>query len=417
VRRRLLRALLAVTVVAVAVLGIPLGFVASHVVRDEEVRRLDREADVIGFAIDDQLEIGEPVIAADIARVTRPGRQVVVVDHQGRRTVVGRRPAGATIEADVRTVQGAEITVVADAAGADARARRAWAVVAGLSLAGMLAAVLLAAVEARRLGRPLDDLARASRRLGGGDFSVRVPASGLPEVDAVAAALAHSGDRIADLVRREREFAANASHQLRTPLTALRVRLEEATLSGDDLAPAVEDALREADRLETTITELLRLSRSDGAGAGVAPAGDLLSACRARWLPLCERARRPLEVAVAPEATDAALPEGPVAEILNVLLDNALHHGGGRIRLAARRTGDHVLLVVADDGAGIPPGLEQAIFERHVSGEGSSGVGLALARTLALSVGGRLELARARPAVFEVYVPVTEVPSVASRHG
>jgi len=408
VRRRLLRAFLAVIVVGVAVLGLPLGFLASHLVREQAVRSLDREADAIGFAISESSEAGRAVPFAVVARAVRADRYVVVRDGSGRITRVGTRPEGRTIRADVETATGVHVTVIASAREADGRAVRAWMVVVGLAVAGIAAAVGLATYESGRLGRPLDDLAVASRRLGAGDFSVAVHPVGIPELDAVGEALAASGARIADLVRREREFSSNASHQLRTPLTALRVRLEEAAMGDpDEMGPALDDAFAAVDRLDATITELLALARSKAtSNADRAPIADIVDDARAWWGPIFERQGRTVETDVPVVVGRELVPARPVVEIVNVLVENALNHGAGSARLAVRRAGGHVVIRVSDDGAGIPSGFEAAIFTRHVSvGEGS-GVGLALARTLAQSLGGRLELSDARRAEFELYIPL-----------
>ena len=381
-RRRLLRTFLAVIVVGVAVLGLPLGIIASHLVREQAVRSLDREADAIGFAISERAERGAPIPASTLRIATRPGRFVTVRNRAGQTTSVGSRPEGRTIEAQVDTATGVRITVVASAEEADERSVKAWLVVAGL--------------------------AAASHRLGAGDLSVVVGHVGIPEVDAVGDALASSSERIAELVRREREFSSNASHQLRTPLTALRVRLEEAAMGEpEEMGPALTDAFAEVDRLEATITELLALARSSptSTAADRSPVVEVLHDVERRWEVLLAPLGRTLELDVGAGLSDAAVPARPVAEVLNVLVENARHHGQGTVRVAARRSGTHLVLSVSDDGPGIPSGMEQAIFTRHVSGAAGSGVGLALARTIAQSIGGRLELADARRARFELYLP------------
>jgi signal transduction histidine kinase len=412
VRRRLLRAFVAVIVVGVAVLGIPLGIIASHLAREQAVRALDREADAIGFAISEPTESGKPVPAAIVDAAARRDRYVLIRDASGRTTRVGTRPVGRAIEADITTATGVRITVVASAADADGRAVKAWLVVAALAAAGIGVAVVVAVREANRLGRPLDDLAEASLRLGAGDFSVQVAPAGIPEVDAVADALTSSGARIAELVGREREFSSNASHQLRTPLTALRVRLEEAAMGDpDEMGPALDDAFTEVDRLNATITALLTLSRSTpGPAHPEASTRDVLDAAALRWGPLFIPSQRAIETTVRDDIADDVVPERPVAEVLSVLLENALRHGAGTVHLAARRAAGHLVVSVSDDGPGIPAGLDQKIFDRHVSGADSSGVGLALARTLAQSVGGRLELKDPAHAQFELYIPLRAAP-------
>lgn len=398
--------MVSVAVVAVLVLGLPLGFVAGRVVRTDVVRTLDREADAIGFAIDDQLQSDAPVDAEMVRRQLRPGRRVVITDAEGRRVSAGAPIPGRTIEADITTVHGGRITMQASAREADRRSTTAWLVVLGLAVGAVVAAVALALVETRRLSRPLDDLAAASARLGAGDFSGRAPRSGLPEVDAVAETLDGSADRIADLVRAEREFASNASHQLRTPLTALRMRVEESMVAAtlDDARAESDAALRAADRLEETISALLAMARGrePGARRDVNVAA-LVAKWASPWQALLGRDGRALRVVASAHPTATASP-AVIGQVLDVLADNARCHGRGAVTVEVRVAGEHPSVRVSDEGPGVPVGMERAVFERHVSGTGGTGVGLALARTLAESAGARLELVSARPAVFELYL-------------
>jgi signal transduction histidine kinase len=97
--------------------------------------------------------------------------------------------------------------------------------------------------------------------------------------------------------------------------------------------------------------------------------------------------------------------EAVVGQVLDVLADNARRHGEGTVTVEVRVAAQHAVVRVSDEGPGVPEGMERAVFDRHVSGTGGTGVGLAVARTLAESAGGRLELVSARPAVFELYLP------------
>jgi signal transduction histidine kinase len=226
-------------------------------------------------------------------------------------------------------------------------------------------------------------------------------------VDVLSDALEGSGERIAAMVRSEREFSANASHQLRTPLTAVRVRLE-SIVDAEDLAEVREDAvaaLDQADRLEDTIKDLLALART----GHVSPPGtlDIHAFVRARamvWRPAFAGVGRRLAIDVERDAV-AVASNGGVRQILDVLLENAREHGGGTVRISGRRRGDYVEVRVADDGSGVPEGMERSVFERHVTGGDGSGVGLHLARTLAQADGGRLDLERPRPPVFTLRLP------------
>src|SRR4029079_19381912 len=159
------------------------------------------------------------------------------------------------------------ITASEPAAEVDHQVHQRWLLIGLLALGAVGAAVLLALLQGRRLSRPLEQLARTSTLLGEGDFSARAGRASIEEIDAVAVAPDATAGRIAQLVGREREFTANAAHQLRTPLTALRLRLEEIEAQRP---PGLEEetarALHEVDRLQATVDDLLTLAREGRAG-------------------------------------------------------------------------------------------------------------------------------------------------------
>jgi signal transduction histidine kinase len=278
--------------------------------------------------------------------------------------------------------------------------------IVALAVGGVGAAVALAFVQARRLARPLESLAGSSARLGAGDFSARAGRFSIPEVDDLAHTLDRTAERIALLVAREREFSANASHQLRTPLTALRLRLEEIGLQapGSEGKEEVEAALAEVDRLERTIADLLAYARA--ARAGEAVDLDLAALTRSHtetWAVLYGRAGRALQVDAGAPAVVHASP-GALGQVLDVLLDNALSHGAGRARVSVTDDGRRATLAVEDEGQGVGPEASATIFDRGASETGGSGIGLHLARVLAVAEGGQLLLARSAPPRFELVV-------------
>jgi signal transduction histidine kinase len=320
-------------------------------------------------------------------------------------SATGKRSLRQTIAARSALAPNAIVTARAPSEEVDERVWARWLLIALLSLGGVLAAIALGLVQNRRLAQPLERLARTSRKLGAGDFSARAGRFAIPEIDAVAAALDASALNIARLVGREREFTANVSHQLRTPLTALHLRLEELRQLDDPALIRIEAdrAIAEADRLERTITDLLSAARSELAQG----AGDpldlhaLIESHTSTWRPLFERAGRRLEIGLshAPRAHASA---GAVGQALDVLLDNALQHGAGRVVLRVREHEGRPTITVEDAGDGIAPGHEAVIFEPGHSPRGSSGVGLHLARSLINSAGGQLELRSPRPPAFEI---------------
>jgi signal transduction histidine kinase len=329
----------------------------------------------------------------------------VTVIAGGRAVTAGARLHGGVVSARSGTSRAAAVVAAAPRSEVRDRVVTSVLLIAGLGAAAVGLAFALAAAQARRLSRPLEVVADGSARLGEGDFSVRVPDSGVPEIDAIAHALGRSAERIARLVGREREFSSNVSHQLRTPLTALRLRLEEAERDEDRAVVAEElaAAVREADRLEATVADLLAYARAESAGRRVAIDLDAVVAEHVgAWRPVLARAGRTIVLDSAGAAAPVGASRGTVGQVLDVLLDNALRHGGGTIRVGVASEPGWSGVVVEDEGAGVADADRARIFERGASGGDGTGIGLHLARALAVADGGTLRLTRAVPARFEL---------------
>ena len=392
-----------VAVTGILVLGLPLAFLARKVVRDDAVHRLDREASSVGFAIDDDLEHARTLDKILLDRLAGTDRQITVRETNGRIVTGGTRIVGRHLVGTATIEQHGVVTVSVPARDTDRRELFAVLVVSGLAATGIAVAVGLAVVVSRRLGRPVRELAHASASLGAGDFSVRSPRSGIAELDAVATALDQSAARIDDLVRAEREMATNASHQLRTPLTALRLRLEElAGVSDEGVRGEAVAALAQADRLAVTIDEMLALSRAH-ARSDLRPVDiSRLVADRVdTWRVPAQRQHRSIELRADP-GCEAIVSAPALAQAIDALIDNALRHGTGRVKIVVAQRPRHVEVTIEDEGPGIPAAAAATVFERHVSLHGGTGVGLSLARALVESSGGRLELADPSRARFRM---------------
>lgn len=406
-RRRLILSTAAIALAAVIVLGVPLGAVEAARLRAESESRLEREADQVAAAMDDRLERGQTITPALLRRFVPADHWAALTNRDGRRVSTGPPLGHDALVAHSGAALGGDVVAEAPIGELHRRVYREWLLIAALSLGGVLVAVALAALQARRLARPLEAIARRSEELGDGDFSVRAGRFGVPEIDAIARGLDSSAGRIAELVAREREFSANVSHQLRTPLTALRLRIEEA--GGSNGATTREEeldaALGEVDRLEATIADLLAHARLTGADSPVTVnLGAVVHQHAARWRPAFARSRRELAVGADKNVLVRAS-RGTVGQVLDVLLDNALRHGSGTVRVDVSADRRNASVTVADAGPGIPDELQDRIFERGDSRAGGTGIGLHLARALAQSDNGSLRVLSGETTRFELRLP------------
>ena len=271
--------------------------------------------------------------------------------------------------------------------------------------AGIAAAIGLGLVQGRAITAPVTALAERAERLGSGEQRGSVQPSGIPEVDRVADLLEHSAGRIDRLIAAERQFASDASHQLRTPLTALSMRLEEI-LEADDPRTVREEArsaLAQVERLATVVEHLLDSVRDNNLRTGPVPLDSVVLQQIVEWEPAFTAKRRSVRAVGTRGLVALATPNG-LSQVLATLLENSLVHGGGTVTVSTRSTGISLVVEVTDEGPGVPGELGARIFERSVSGRKGTGLGLAVARELAEADGGRLELVRQKPPVFALFL-------------
>jgi signal transduction histidine kinase len=284
------------------------------------------------------------------------------------------------------------------------------------ALVAVVAAAALAVVMSRWLARPVEELAEAAGRLGAGDPRPLGRRYGAADLDQLVDGLDSSARRLSSLLAADRELAVDVSHQLRTPLTALSMRLEEMIASAEDPAVVREEgsaALAQAERLADVVSQLLSPARR-APSAALTGVDDIIDQQVIEWEPAFRRARRRLAV-IGVRGLYAHVTPGGLAQVIATLLDNALMHGGGMVTIQTSESAKSVVIEVRDEGRGVPPELVSRIFERSVSGrpEGT-GLGLALARTMAAADGGRVVLVKARPATFAVFLPRNPPPAAAA---
>lgn len=269
--------------------------------------------------------------------------------------------------------------------------------IAVIAVFALCAAAALAAVQARQLARPLERLARSAGRVGDGDFTTPAAASGIDEIDDIARSLRLSASRVDRMLEAERSFTADATHQLRTGLTGIAIRLELLERHADpDVASEAKAILDQTHDLNSTLDELLTVARKGSTGErAVVDLVDIVDHHVDDWRGRFESQRRQIVVTTGVTGPVQATP-GLVGQIVNVLLENALRHGAGTVAVLVQRGS----ITVEDEGLGVVDDDVAGLFERPTDHQAAHGRGLALARRLAESDGGRLELTRRRPAEF-----------------
>jgi signal transduction histidine kinase len=449
--RRLVATYIALALVVLLAVAIPLGIELARKQRRELASNVERDAFALASLLEDRVPPhGSRDIASlrSLARASArdTGTRVVVVGSGGRALVdsapaelgarsfasrpeirqalrgivaQGSRPSRTLRQtllyvavpiASGGNVRGA-VRLSYPTATADARARRAWETLGAIGAVVLLIAVSLGVVLARIIRRPLESLAASAAALGSGDLTVRSEVAGPPEARALATAFHLMASRLDDLVRAQQTFAEDAAHELRTPLQALRLRLEnlESEIAPDGRRD-LEAAHAEALRLARLVTGLLELARAEEAAQPDVPI-ELAPAVTSRverWRELGSDAGVALALSVPPDLRVRAASDR-VEQVLDNLLANAFaaSPAGSTIDVKARRVADQIELLVSDQGPGLSQDEKARAFDRFWRGResgGGSGLGLAIVRRLLERDGGSVELSDAPGGGLEVIV-------------
>jgi signal transduction histidine kinase len=279
--------------------------------------------------------------------------------------------------------------------------RRDIVALVGLGIAALALGLGVAWLLAGFLSRPLRGLTAAARRVEAGDLDARAREAGAREHREVAHAFNDMTARLGQSMTAQRDFVANAAHQLRTPLTGLRLRLEAAGLKADDeaLRRDLEAGELETERLARTVTDLLTLAREGQRPAAVAPLdlGGAGEAALERWVSVAEE--REVELDLRDRSAGARVDASgeDVAVILDNLIENAIEHTAPGTSVLVELSAGQI--AVSDAGPGLAPGEEERVFERFFRGHSrgdrprGSGLGLTIVRVLARRWGGEATIA------------------------
>jgi two-component system, OmpR family, sensor kinase len=458
VRSRLVWSFTYVLLVVIVALTVPLAIVLRDRARSElEALALTNAHSIAGLLDARQLQAGDAQdrLTSEIERFADVAGRVVVTDEQGivvadsagedvgQRFATPGRPEvlsalRSIASADTRASQdeGGDIAVAAapvidegrlvgavrvsrSVADVQSNVTRATVAIAAVGAAGQLAGLVLAFLLAGSLARPLSRLAGAARRLGRGELETRAGrVEGGDEVKALAGSFDEMADRMERTVRAQREFVANASHQLRTPLTGMKLRLESAAAGAVDptLAQEIRAADAEVDRLAGIVDRLLSIARDieEGLEAHVDVA-DAISRAVDRWQDRAARA----DARLSAEGEHAVAFSDPrdLDQVLDVVLDNAIAYAPGPIEIRTGRSDSRVTLTIQDHGAGIDHEDLPRVTERFYRGRGAppggSGLGLAIAKELVEKWGGRLVVSDPEAGGARVEIALRPVESFA----
>ncbi|MFC6879955.1 MULTISPECIES: sensor histidine kinase [Actinomadura] len=268
---------------------------------------------------------------------------------------------------------------------------KSWTILALVALALVLVSVAMADRLAVRVVRAADRLADAVTRVAGGDLTTRVRPGGPAELRAAGEAFNHMADRLARLLADEREAAADLSHRLRTPLTALRLNLNGLAADPSDPSRMAQsqDALG---RLEQAVDDVIATARRPDRGPAGCDAAEVVRRRLEFWSALAGDQRRAHDVVIPDEPVPVPVAEAELAAVVDALLGNIFRHTphGTAFSVTVHHGRHSTGLLFGDAGPGI--GDAEAALQRGASGSGSTGLGLDIARRLAETTGGTLRI-------------------------
>ena len=408
-RRRAARMILTAVAVVALIFGIPAAVASSLIVWNTQTASLDTRAQTVQTNLDRRLRTS--TLSEGYARMWaqalvangEPAYVEIMIPQNPQPITLGEPLRGITITRSASSPDGVKVTVMISARNAI----RSIVRVSGIFLLGILVSLVvgwaLAARFSRRLSAPLIYLSAQAEQIGSGQVRARVKPSGIEEIDLVQEELQRTGEKMARRLAAERQLAADASHQLRTPLTALSMRLEEIEMisTEEEVQEEARSCLEQVERLTTVVTELLDTNKRHASATEAIDVLEVFNTQREEWEEAFEKADRVLRF-----TDEADMPiladEAKIAQVLATLIENSLRYGAGTAWVHARNSANSrgVIIEVSDEGEGVDAELAPYIFENGVSGHGSSGIGLALAKDLIETMGGRIELSQAVPPVF-----------------
>ncbi|CAL9304015.1 HAMP domain-containing sensor histidine kinase [Streptomyces olindensis] len=428
--RQLVRSYVLLVAVAIALFTVPVAFTLTDQLRGDTRSAVLREADAMALLLGD----GRAASCQALEEMARAYEDEIQVTRTASCPADLPRPAADT--ALTRALEDGEpttdwgssfiwgpelvVTVPARATGTDRvvgavrivystdemtdRLWQIWGFRAVLALLVLGVAAVIGVVVARRLTRPLRQLNDMASKFSDGDLTARSPVTGPPETQTLARTLNQGAERLDTLIAAQRIFVADASHQLRTPLTALRLSLDNIADGVDDefVREDVEQATAEVVRMSRLVNGLLVLARAEAkvSAAEPLPLMDIVRERLAVWRPAADERGVTIALRGSADGRSSVLASpGHLDQMLDNVLSNALEVSpdGGTITVRVEHRGDVVEVSVLDEGPGMSDAEKSRAFDRFWRGQGltgkaGSGLGLAVVRQLATDDGGTVAL-------------------------
>ena len=448
-RRQLLLTYLALAIAVLAALEIPLGITYGRSQRNDLESRIKVDALTLATLAEDNLEHGVTAPSVALSRVAQsygksPGGRVVVVDRRGTSLLDTASRAGrsfasrpeiasalrgaaasgtrhsSTLGTDLLyvavpvassgAVHGA-VRVTYPTSALSHREQRYWLLLAAIAGVTLAAVTIAGGRLSRTVTTPLSAVESATEAVGEGDLSARAPTdTGPPEIRALATRFNETVERLDAAIRSQEDFVADASHQLRTPLAALRLQLENLERDASTAEQAqLAQALAEVERLNRLVEGLLALARADAREARPVPVDlpELVANRLKAWDAQAGHHGIWLENAMASDLSALATPAA-LDQVLDNLLANAIAVSptGSRITIEGRSDAGYAELHVMDEGPGMTDAQRARAFDRfwRDGTHQGTGLGLSIARRLVAADGGKLELRAAKAGGLDAVV-------------
>lgn len=424
--RQLIRSYILLVAVAIFLFTVPVAFTLTDQLRDDTRQSVLREANTMALLLGN----GDRASCEALAKVATaygdveatptaacdPGLDRPTADAALTRAVQRNQPTtdwgsdfvwGENLTVTVPAKGDAAVRIVYSTSDMTKRLWQIWGFRAALAVLVLGAAAAIGAFAARRITAPLRELNSMASKFSDGDLTARSPVTGPPETQTLARTLNQGAERLDTLVASQRIFVADASHQLRTPLTALRLSLDNIADGVDDefVREDVEQATAEVVRMSRLVNGLLVLARAEAKVTAAEPLAlrDIVDERLTVWRPAADERGVTITLRGSIDGRPLVLASpGHLDQVLDNVLSNALEVSpdGGRITVEVESRADTVVLSVLDEGPGMSDAEKSRAFDRFWRGQGltgrsGSGLGLAVVKQLVTDDGGTVTLADA----------------------